>query len=53
MRFRESSMALAVCLVCVTYVQGQPASARVETVTMRLMEPDPYQVTAVLEPVRR
>ena len=29
---------------------GQPASARIETVAMRLIEPDPYQVTAVLEP---
>jgi hypothetical protein len=53
MRLRGSSIALAVCLVCGNSVQGQPASVRVETVSMRLMEPDPYQVTAVLEPVRR
>jgi membrane fusion protein (multidrug efflux system) len=34
---------------------GQPAaaSARIETLAMRLMAPDPYQVTAVLEPARR
>ncbi len=53
MRLRGSSIALAVCLVCGSSVQGQPASVRVETVSMRLMEPDPYQVTAVLEPARR
>jgi HlyD family secretion protein len=53
MRLRGSSIALAVCLVCGSSAQGQPASVRVETVSMRLMEPDPYQVTSVLEPARR
>lgn len=36
-------------------VEEQPgaASARIETSGLRLMDPDPYQVPAVLEPIRR
>jgi multidrug efflux pump subunit AcrA (membrane-fusion protein) len=33
--------------------QSAAASARIETSALRLIDPDPYQVTAVLEPIRR
>lgn len=56
MRFRGCSIAFALGLCLVSGggpVMGQPATARIETTSLRLMDPDPYQVTAVLEPVRR
>lgn len=33
--------------------QSTGASARIETSPLRLIDPDPYQVSAVLEPIRR
>ncbi len=53
MRFRGVSIAFALCLVCGARASGQSATARIETVALRLTEPDPYQVKAVLEPARR
>lgn len=56
MWFRGCSIALALCLCLLGSggrVMGQATTARIETTGMRLMDPDPYQVTAVLEPVRR
>ena len=32
---------------------GQSTPVRIETAPLRLIDPDPYQVTAVLEPIRR
>lgn len=54
MRFRGCSIAFALCLLSgEACVVGQPATARIETTGLRLMDPDPYRVMAVLEPSRR
>jgi HlyD family secretion protein len=55
MRLGGFWFAFSLCLVCGARAVGQPAatSARIETAALRLMEPDPYQVATVLEPVRR
>ncbi len=55
MRLASMSVAFSVCLVSGGIVCGQtaPASARIDTTSLRLTMPDPYQVLAVLEPIRR
>jgi multidrug efflux pump subunit AcrA (membrane-fusion protein) len=55
MRLGGFWIAFCLCLVSGARATDQPAatSARVETSALRLMEPDPYQVNSVLEPVRR
>jgi hypothetical protein len=54
---RLGGLSLAFCLwiasVGQTMGQSATASARIETSTLRLIDPDPYQVTVVLEPIRR
>jgi multidrug efflux pump subunit AcrA (membrane-fusion protein) len=47
--------ALSLCVICGGRAMGQTAAAtaRIETTALRLIEPDPYQVSAVLEPARR
>ncbi len=54
MRLGGISAVLIVCVLCDDPAFGQTgaATARIETVSLRLMEPDPYQVSAVLEPAR-
>lgn len=52
MRLRGYSIALALWIASAGAVMAQTGAARVETTPIRLMSPDPYQVTAVLEPVR-
>jgi multidrug efflux pump subunit AcrA (membrane-fusion protein) len=46
--------ALSLCVICGSRAMGQTAAAtaRIETMALRLIEPDPYQVSAVLEPAR-
>ncbi len=55
MRLAGLSFASGLCLLCGTMAWGQTgaATARVETVPLRLTLPDPYQVMSVLEPMRR
>jgi multidrug efflux pump subunit AcrA (membrane-fusion protein) len=55
MRLGGFSSAILLCLAWGTQVVGQTgsSSARVETAPLRLIDPDPYQVTSYLEPVRR
>jgi multidrug efflux pump subunit AcrA (membrane-fusion protein) len=55
MRLGGFWLGFSFCLLAGSAAMGQPAanSARIETSALRLMEPDPYQVAAVLEPVRR
>jgi multidrug efflux pump subunit AcrA (membrane-fusion protein) len=55
MRLAGLSFAFSLCLIGGTRAWGQTtgATARVETVPLRLTQPDPYQVMAVLEPMRR
>lgn len=55
MRLVGSVIACTLCLACGGRAMGQAtaASARIETSALRLIDPDPYQVTAVLEPIRR
>jgi multidrug efflux pump subunit AcrA (membrane-fusion protein) len=49
------SIAFCSCIACGhrAIAQSPAASARIETSALRLIDPDPYQVTAVLEPIRR
>jgi multidrug efflux pump subunit AcrA (membrane-fusion protein) len=55
MRLGMLSIAFGLGLACVSPAMGQStaASARIETSALRLIDPDPYQVTTVLEPIRR
>jgi multidrug efflux pump subunit AcrA (membrane-fusion protein) len=55
MRLGGFWLAFSLCLLGGSAAMGQSAatSARIETSALRLMEPDPYQVAAVLEPIRR
>ena len=56
MRITGLSIAFSVCLLCgarTCWGQTSAATARIETIPLRLTMPDPYQVVAVLEPVRR
>lgn len=55
MRLVGSLIACSLCLAHGARATGQTtaASARIETSALRLIDPDPYQVTAVLEPIRR
>jgi multidrug efflux pump subunit AcrA (membrane-fusion protein) len=48
------SIAFGFAVACAGPAFGQSAgtSARIETSSLRLIDPDPYQVTAVLEPIR-
>jgi biotin carboxyl carrier protein len=54
MRLGGLLAALSLCVPFAGQAMGQTAAAtaRIETVALRLMEPDPYQVSAVLEPAR-
>ncbi len=51
MRLGGFSVAFSLCAALAGPAVGQ--SARIETQPLRLMDPDPYQVNAVLEPARR
>ena len=53
MRLGMLSIAFCLSIAYVKDATGQSASARIETSALRLIDPDPYQVTAVLEPIRR
>src|SRR5262245_8588203 len=55
MRLGGPSIALGLWIASCGQAMGQSAaaSARIETSALRLIDPDPYQVTAVLEPIRR
>jgi biotin carboxyl carrier protein len=55
MRLGGFSLAFSLCLVSGVLASDPQAatSARIETSSLRLMEPDPYQVAAVIEPIRR
>lgn len=55
MRLVGSLIACVVCIASAGRAMGQAtaASARIETSALRLIDPDPYQLTAVLEPIRR
>src|SRR5439155_23252004 len=55
MRLAGWSRAFSLCVFWggVAWGQTLPTTARVETLPLRLTMPDPYQVTVVLEPVRR
>ena len=55
MRLGMLSIAFCLWIVGADRAMGQSAaaSARIETSALRLIDPDPYQVTAVLEPIRR
>jgi multidrug efflux pump subunit AcrA (membrane-fusion protein) len=55
MRLASLSVAFSLCLLCggVAWGQTAAATARIDTTSLRLTMPDPYQVIAVLEPIRR
>ena len=55
MRLGGLTTAFGLCLACggQAMAQSSQASARIETSAIRLIDPDPYQVTAVLKPIRR
>ena len=55
MRLASLSIAFSLCLSLwgVAWGQTAAAAARIDTTSLRLTMPDPYQVVAVLEPMRR
>ncbi len=55
MRLASASVALFLALLIGGVARGQAAgnTARIDTTSLRLTMPDPYQVLAVLEPIRR
>lgn len=55
MRLLGTLFACASCLSLAGPAMAQTAatSARIETAALRLIDPDPYQVAAVLQPIRR
>ncbi len=55
MRLASLSGVFSLCLLCggVAWGQTGATTARIDTTSLRLTMPDPYQVVAVLEPIRR
>jgi biotin carboxyl carrier protein len=54
MRLASGSVAFFLCMICseAAWSQTAASSARIDTTSLRLTMPDPYQVLAVLEPIR-